>query len=111
MHKTRLHNTSSIRFRRWSRAGYAVFCSLAISVSIGTLAVSVSNQTLQKSVGNTSNAICFSTSNDEDTENLLEKLELEAALQQVQVPSFIQISVDSAAACSQTTNNIINCNG
>ena len=111
MHKTNFQNTSTIRFRRWSRMGYAVFCSLACSVSIGTLAVSVSDKTLQKSVGNTSNAICFSTCDNEDTENPLEKLELEATLQQVQAPSIIQISVDNAAACSQITNNIINCNG
>ncbi|MEI7503938.1 MAG: hypothetical protein WCJ61_11695 [Paludibacter sp.] len=111
MHKTRLHNPFTIRFRRWSRVGYAVFCSLACSVTIGTLAVSVSNKTLQKSVGNTSNAIYFSTSSNEDTENPLEKLELEATLQQIQAPSFIQFSVDSAAACSQSKTNIINCNG
>lgn len=111
MHKTNFQNTSSVRFRRWSRVGYAVFCSLTCSVTIGTLAVSVSDKTLQKSVGNTSDAICFSTSNNEDTENSIEKLELEATLQQIQAPSFIQISVDSAAACSQTTTNIINCNG
>ncbi|MEI8086059.1 MAG: hypothetical protein WCG93_07580 [Paludibacter sp.] len=111
MHTTNFQNTSTIRFRRWSRMGYAVFCSLACSVSIGRLAVSVSDKTLQKSVGNTSNAICFSTSNSEDTENPIEKLELEATLQQIQAPSFIQISVDSAAACSQSTIYIINCNG
>lgn len=111
MRKTTLHIPSTIRFRRWSRVGYAVFCSLACSVTIGTLAVSVSNKTLQKSVGNTSNALCFSTSYNEDIENPLEKSELEATLQQIQELSFIQISVDSATACSQSIYNIINCNG
>ena len=111
MHKTNLHNSTSIRFRRWSRVGYAVFCSLASSVSIGTLAVSVSDKTLQKSVGHTSNAVCELTSNTNESKDSDEKLELEATLQQIQTTSISQITFDSAAACSQTTYNIINCNG
>jgi len=45
------HHPLSLRFRRWSRAGYAVFCSLGRTVTIGSLAVSISDKSLQKSVG------------------------------------------------------------
>lgn len=37
------------RFRRWSRAAYAVFASLSLVVSIGVLSVSVSDKSAQKS--------------------------------------------------------------
>lgn len=37
------------RFRRWSRAAYAVFASLSLVVSIGVLSVSVSSKSAQKS--------------------------------------------------------------
>ena len=39
----------SMRFRRWNRAGYAVFASLAGVVSIGVLTSSISEKSLGKS--------------------------------------------------------------
>lgn len=112
MHKTNLHNTSSLRFRRWSRVGYAVFCSLACSVSIGTLAVSISDKTLQKSAGSkSSNAIFALSSMEDESKDSDEKLDLEATLQQNQTTSFVQITVYNAAACSQNNYNIIHRNG
>ena len=45
-----IHTTARvIRFRRWSRARYAVFVSLSCAVTIGVLAVSVSDKSQQKS--------------------------------------------------------------
>ena len=45
-----IHNKPRIaRFRRWSRAAYAVFASLSLAVSIGVLSVSVSEKSTQKS--------------------------------------------------------------
>lgn len=39
------HTTAKVlRFRRWSRARYAVFLSLSCAVTIGVLAVSVSDK-------------------------------------------------------------------
>jgi len=112
MHKTKFHNTNTIRFRRWSRMGYAVFCSLASSVSIGMLAVSVSDKTMEKSVGSlASNSIFALSSNAIEDKEADDKLELEATLQQTKAISFFQISADSAAACGQTTYNIIHQNG
>lgn len=112
MHKTKLHSATTIRFRRWSRMGYAVFCSLASSVSIGMLAVSVSDKTLEKSVGSlASNSFIVLSYNAIEDKEADDKLELEATLQQTKAISFIKISVDSAAACVQTIYNIIHRNG
>ena len=42
------HLPQQIRFRRWSRASYAVFMSLSITVTIGFLSVSVGEKSLLK---------------------------------------------------------------
>ncbi|HEY5590434.1 MAG TPA: hypothetical protein VIK55_05395 [Paludibacter sp.] len=109
MHTIQLHTASTIRFRRWSRVGYAVFCSLACSVTIGSLSVSVSDKMLQKADGITMNKPYFSAAEADSKEK--EMLELEAALQQIQEISLSEISIDNTAACSQFFYYIINCNG
>lgn len=109
MHAKPLHTASTIRFRRWSRVGYAVFCSLSCSVTIGSLSVSVSDKTLQKADGITMNELHFSVTDADSKEK--EVLELEAALQQIQEISLSEISNDNTAACSQIFYYIINCNG
>jgi len=38
----------NFRFRRWSRAKYAMFVSMVICVSVGTLAVSISDKSTEK---------------------------------------------------------------
>jgi len=49
MNKTQHFKQKNIRFRRWSRVGYAVFVSLSAVVSIGCLSVSISNKSVIKS--------------------------------------------------------------
>lgn len=50
MNHTRIFKLQkSLRFRRWNRAGYAVFASLAGVVSIGVLTSSISEKSLDKS--------------------------------------------------------------
>ena len=49
MHSTNTYKVKSLRFRRWSRAGYAVFVSLSYAVTIGVLAISVSTKSAHKS--------------------------------------------------------------
>ncbi len=49
MNKKVANNHVTLRFRRWSRAGYAVFVSLSYAVTIGFLAVSVSAKSAHKS--------------------------------------------------------------
>lgn len=39
-----------MRFRRWSRAGYAVFVSMTCAVTIGVLAVSVCEKSEEKTI-------------------------------------------------------------
>ena len=99
MHVPPQIKAKSIRFRRWSRTGYAVFCSLACSVTIGCLAVSIADKTFQKAAGISAHSVCYFTADAESPEK--EKLELEVALLQVQAPSLIHITVESAAACAQ----------
>lgn len=40
-----------LRFTRWSRAGYAAFCSLGKCVSIGALRADMGDRSLEKQVG------------------------------------------------------------
>jgi hypothetical protein len=64
--KTRQH---VIIFRRWSRKGYAVFCSIGRCVSIGKLGKNIVEASLKKH--KSSAAVCFWKSNEEshiDTE-------------------------------------------
>lgn len=100
MFRQALQKTSSIRFRRWSRAKYAVFCSLSSTVTIGRLAVSIADKSLQKAVG-----VCFnlpiSLSSDESPDGKNEKAELEATLLQNQELFLSEITFDSAAACGR----------
>jgi len=44
------NNHVSLRFRRWSRVGYAVFVSVTCAVTIGVLAVSVCEKSEVKSI-------------------------------------------------------------
>ena len=103
MHKQTLNRAKTIRFRRWSRVGYAVFCSLACSVTIGCVANSISDKSLLKYIGVSSTVgVIAADTNAEEKETV----ELEAALQQVQETTFIQTTFDSAAACGQTSTYI-----
>jgi len=108
MHSKVLHQTKTIRFRRWSRAGYAVFCSLACSVTIGCLAISISDKSLQKS-NNTSLISLSSTSSDADSpEKIKAQAELEEALQQMQEVILSEVTFDSAVACGQFSLYLFN---
>jgi len=91
----------SLRFRRWSRAGYAVFCSLACTVTIGCLAVSISDKSLQKSVGVSKSSECRIATDAESRDKSPEILELEAGLHIIQETFLLNITSDSAAACPQ----------
>jgi hypothetical protein len=101
MHSSILHKPKSIRFRRWSRAGYAVFCSLAFSVTIGCIAISISDKSLQKS-NKTSLIACNTAGPDSDLyERIKDQSECDIALQQIPETSLTQITFDSTAAVRQ----------
>lgn len=110
MHSKTLTTSKTLRFRRWSRMGYAVFCSLACSVSIGSLSISVSDKTLQKSTSHTidnqdSNNLKFG-SNDCETD----LSELSATTLQQQLNILTPVTTDYAAARNFIIN-ISNQNG
>jgi hypothetical protein len=102
---------STLRFRRWSRVGYAVFCSLSCCVSIGALAVSVSDKTLQKSEGISMSRVHPALTIADGRENDPVGDGVEATLQQAIIVSLSEMSSDSAAALRLATSYIINCNG
>jgi hypothetical protein len=99
---------SSLRFRRWSRAGYAVFCSLACAVTIGCVAVSISDKSLQKAVGVSKSSTCTIVSESESRDKLSELLELETAINKIQQTTLFELTSDRAAACDQVPNIYFN---
>jgi len=103
MKSTKQHNTKSIRFRRWSRAGYAIFCSLACSVTIGSVAISICDKSLQKAVGTSVFSLYVNDSESESPEKLKEQANLELAITQLQETVLLEKTFESAAACSVDT--------
>ena len=104
MKTKKIKATSSIRFRRWSRAGYAIFCSLACAVTIGCVCISISDKSLQKAVGVSKNSLCVLADETESPDRLSELLELEATIHQIQEVTLFENPSDSAAACHQVPN-------
>ena len=107
MQTNSLLKTSTIRFRRWSRVGYAVFSSLKSNISIGSLSISVSDKTLQKS----NNVISEKQNLNSSKSDEKEELELEFELQQIQNITLSEIAFDNLAACGLIPSYIINYNG
>lgn len=104
MFNTYKQTAHSIRFRRWSRKGYAAFCSLTCVVTIGALAVSVSDKTLQKSV---SKVDCIPTRIDyEDNEKESECTEIAANTLEIQLNTIHQNN--SVAVAVGTENDYSN---
>jgi len=104
MKTKKTHTASSIRFRRWSRAGYAVFCSLARTVTIGSLAVSISDKSLQKAVGVSKRTVLTFASDDESPDHLHELSELDATINQIREITIFEKLSESTAARSQVSN-------
>ena len=75
---------TSLRFTRWSRAGYAVFKSLSSAVTIGFLSVSISDCSLIASIQKSINQIFTSDLPEDNIVNqsftLAEITELNLAL-------------------------------
>ena len=104
--------TFSIRFRRWSRAGYAIFCSLACAVTIGCVCVSISDKSLQKAVGVSKDSLYEVSVETESPDKLSELLELEATIQQIQEITLLENQSVSAVVCQQKFKYLfINQNG
>ena len=69
MNKKVANNHISLRFRRWSRAGYAVFVSMTCAVTIGVLAVSVCEKSEVKSIAGSilKNESAFLTAEEDES--------------------------------------------
>ena len=81
MNKKVANNHISLRFRRWSRAGYAVFVSMTCAVTIGVLAVSVCEKSEVKSIAGSilKNESAFLTAEEDESkgsEVLLKAIEI-----------------------------------
>ncbi|MDP4239701.1 MAG: hypothetical protein Q8904_09580 [Bacteroidota bacterium] len=112
MKTKKIQASASIRFRRWSRAGYAVFCSLACAVTIGCVCVSISDKSLQKSTGITESSRYSSVVDSESKDKPDELIDLEATLHLVLETSLFENLSERAAACGQNANiYFINQNG
>ena len=103
MRTKKVQAASPIRFRRWSRAGYAIFCSLACTVTIGCVCVSISDKSLQKAVGISDNSLLTVAADTESRDKSMELTEQEATIHQIQETALAVISSDSAAARYQNT--------
>ncbi len=111
MFKQTLQKTTSLRFRRWSHAGYAVFCSLACAVTIGCLAISIADKSLQKAVRTSTISLCANESESKSQDKFKEQADLELAIQQLQEAVLLEKTFESAAACSLNTYFFVNSNG
>jgi hypothetical protein len=98
-----LQKAKSIRFRRWSRAGYAIFCSLACSVTIGCVVSSISDKSLQKAVGTTVISLNALNAESYSPDKLNENAELELALNKLQESILLEKTFESAAAYGLNT--------
>ena len=82
---------TTIRFRRWSRAGYAIFRSLRNCVSIGFLKITVADSSLRKSndaSGNNWNiAAVFGDDSEYDEISFFENFIVDTLLLQKQLVS------------------------
>ena len=95
MSKIVANNHISLRFRRWSRKGYALFVSMTCAVTIGVLAVSVSEKSVDKNT--TSKSGASSQLFAENCESECPPEEIDNSIQEQN--NFIITSNDDAAAC------------
>jgi hypothetical protein len=93
----KLHKAISIRFHRWSRAKYAVFCSLGRAVSIGRLDVSVADKSLTKSIGTSIIKKESGAIDSESNGKLNRRADSELFIQQLLILVFPELSLDSSA--------------
>lgn len=112
MYKKLPLHTTSFRFRRWSRAGYAIFRSLSCNVTIGKVCSSICDMSFQKS-GTLSQGQAFTTlfsddrkeqGNDPEEELLFKQIQLEQILN-IQIAQ--QLSVVAVASQRNTFINIV----
>lgn len=106
---TKLHNPTSLRFRRWSRVGYAAFCSLACVVTIGCVNVSIADKSLQKTIGIADFSLSPINLASDSPDKLKEQADLEIAISQLhEVFVLSEKTIENAVACSLIPHIILN---
>lgn len=96
MKQHKQHTPQALRFRRWSRAAYAVFASLSAVVSIGFLAVSVSEKSSLSNENHATTPLKASLAFNENAEEESK----EEFLLTLEENITISLNSDEAAACS-----------
>ncbi|MBN2766500.1 MAG: hypothetical protein JXR27_09035 [Paludibacteraceae bacterium] len=91
------------RFRRWSRASWAVFASLSLVVTIGCLSISVGEKSLLKSKAELSDTTLSTIENDSDRESETEVLDNLSTL----LTEIVILNQTSEAATACGLNNIV----
>lgn len=109
MYKISSHNKSkSIRFRRWSRKGYAVFCSLSKNVTIGRVCVSICDLSLKKSSQTSSNKVINTISKkeiDEYEDELSDFIESQFDVQLLALFNIANQKLSITGSSFKTLNN------
>lgn len=96
-----IQKSAAIRFRRWSRAGYAIFRSLKNNVTIGNVSVEISDKSLQKTTS-PSKFNLLNTEYDADSPDKIKELsEIEIALAQFNELNLVEFSAIGKIACAQ----------
>lgn len=96
---------SNLRFRRWSRAKYAAFCSLSRCISIGYLKASIADSSLKKSSSSRFCELLSSFTSDKDPEYDDAQVSKEAVFQTQDCPIvniFIATRNEEAAAVASS---------
>lgn len=112
MRKNKIKNFS-IRFRRWSRKQYAVFCSLGKQISIGCLRRSITDQALRKNALILKTATHATTKSFSLVDNDLKDSEEVDSKQTISDILFLKIvlsKLSSDTACPDNKNNTLNTN-
>ncbi len=95
------HKVASIRFRRWSRVGYAIFSSLKKNVTIGAIGVEISDKSLQKST-TTCNVAHLNSEYEANSPDTFKDLsEIEFALAQFNALALVDFSATEKIVCTQ----------
>ena len=93
MHQQPIKKNISLRFRRWSRAGFAVFRSLGKTVTIGCVQGGIAEKEMLKS------GYSFIARKNENEENTCQEEDDDLITQETDTVLFIQ-TLDFAAAGS-----------
>jgi len=93
--KNLTNNPVTLRFRRWSRKGYAVFVSMTCAVTIGVLAVSVTEKSDTKAKSSISKITINQFADDMDTECMPEELAISVTVTE---QIFISETINDDAA-------------